>query len=53
MKLNIEQYKAFLDELAKSKKIELTEIKNKMANCGPPGVTNNTVVSFVKYVFNF
>ncbi|XP_017891602.1 TPPP family protein CG45057 [Ceratina calcarata] len=38
-KLGIEQYKAFLDELAKSKKVNLTEMKKKMANCGPPGVT--------------
>lgn len=40
MKLNVEQYKSFLDELAKAKKIELAEIKNKMANCGPPGISN-------------
>lgn len=39
MKLNHEQYKAFLEELAKSKKVELPEMKKKMANCGPPGVT--------------
>ncbi|XP_076174192.1 tubulin polymerization-promoting protein ringmaker [Ptiloglossa arizonensis] len=38
-KLGIEQYKAFLEELAKSKKVDLTEMKKKMANCGPPGVT--------------
>lgn len=40
MKLGIEQYKAFLEELAKSKKIDLAEMKKKMANCGPPGVTS-------------
>lgn len=39
MKLNLEQYKAFLEDLAKNKKVELEEIKKKMANCGPPGVT--------------
>lgn len=39
-KLGIEQYKAFLEELAKSKKIDLAEMKKKMANCGPPGVTS-------------
>ncbi|KYN40807.1 Transmembrane emp24 domain-containing protein eca [Trachymyrmex septentrionalis] len=38
-KLGIEQYKTFLEELAKSKKVELAEIKKKMANCGPPGFT--------------
>ncbi|KAI4503071.1 hypothetical protein M0802_002115 [Mischocyttarus mexicanus] len=41
MKLGIEQYKAFLEELAKSKKVDLTEMKNKMANCGAPGVTGS------------
>ncbi|XP_012146772.1 tubulin polymerization-promoting protein ringmaker isoform X2 [Megachile rotundata] len=40
MKLGIEQYKSFLEELAKSKKVDLTEMKKKMANCGPPGVTS-------------
>ncbi|XP_036141582.1 tubulin polymerization-promoting protein homolog isoform X2 [Monomorium pharaonis] len=39
MKLSLEQYKMFLEDLAKSKKTELAEIKKKMANCGPPGVT--------------
>ncbi|XP_018376252.1 PREDICTED: TPPP family protein CG45057 isoform X1 [Trachymyrmex cornetzi] len=38
-KLGIEQYKTFLEELTKSKKVELAEIKKKMANCGPPGFT--------------
>ncbi|XP_070155392.1 tubulin polymerization-promoting protein homolog isoform X2 [Polyergus mexicanus] len=41
-KLGLEQYKAFLDELAKSKKVESTEIRKKMANCGPPGVTGSS-----------
>ncbi|EFN72070.1 TPPP family protein CG4893 [Camponotus floridanus] len=41
-KLGIEQYKTFLDELAKNKKVELTEIKKKMANCGSPGVTTGS-----------
>ncbi|XP_011330934.1 TPPP family protein CG45057 isoform X2 [Ooceraea biroi] len=42
VKLNLEQYKAFLDELAKGKKVELAEIKKKMANCGPPGFTGSS-----------
>lgn len=42
MKLNLEQYKTFLEELAKGKKLDLAEIKNKMANCGPPGVTGSS-----------
>ncbi|XP_015109910.1 TPPP family protein CG45057 [Diachasma alloeum] len=43
MKLSMEQYKAFLEELAKAKKIELSEIKSKMASCGPPGFTSSAV----------
>ncbi|XP_012172353.1 tubulin polymerization-promoting protein homolog [Bombus vosnesenskii] len=43
MKLGIEQYKAFLEELAKNKKVDLAEMKKKMANCGPPGVTGGAV----------
>lgn len=39
MKLGVEQYKSFLEELAKSKKVDFVEMKNKMANCGAPGVT--------------
>lgn len=39
----------FLEELAKSKKVELAEIKKKMANCGPPGVTG--AVSGVRTIF--
>jgi hypothetical protein len=39
MKLGLEQYKMYLEELAKGKKVELAEIKKKMANCGPPGFT--------------
>ncbi|XP_071626484.1 tubulin polymerization-promoting protein homolog isoform X1 [Temnothorax longispinosus] len=38
-KLGVEQYKTFLEELAKSKKVDAAEMKKKMASCGPPGVT--------------
>ncbi|KAG7190365.1 hypothetical protein KM043_006476 [Ampulex compressa] len=41
-KLGLEQYKAFLEELAKSKKVDLAEMKKKMASCGPPGVTSGS-----------
>lgn len=40
MKLSFEQYKTFLEELAKSKEIDVEELKEKMANCGPPGITS-------------
>lgn len=37
LKVNISSYKTFLEDLAKNKKIEVQEIKNKMASCGQPG----------------
>ncbi|KAK0168004.1 hypothetical protein PV327_001847 [Microctonus hyperodae] len=40
MKLNMEQYKAFLEDMAKTKKVDLNEIMNKMANCGAPGLSS-------------
>ena len=43
-KLSVEQYKAFIEDLAKSKKVELAEMKNKMAHCGPPGFTGTSNV---------
>ncbi|XP_058828805.1 tubulin polymerization-promoting protein homolog isoform X2 [Topomyia yanbarensis] len=42
MKLTYEDYNKFLEDLAKTRKVELEEIKNKMANCGAPGVHNST-----------
>ncbi|TMW47837.1 hypothetical protein DOY81_007071 [Sarcophaga bullata] len=38
MKISYADYNKFLEDLAKTKKVELTEIKNKMASCGAPGV---------------
>lgn len=43
MKLSFEDYNKFLEDLAKTKKIELDEIKGKLANCGAPGIHNATV----------
>uniref|UniRef100_A0AAG5D5R5 Tubulin polymerization-promoting protein homolog n=2 Tax=Anopheles atroparvus TaxID=41427 RepID=A0AAG5D5R5_ANOAO len=42
MKLTYDDYSKFLEDLAKTKKVELEEIKSKMANCGAPGVHNAT-----------
>lgn len=42
MKLSFEDYNKFLEDLAKTKKIELDEIKGKLANCGAPGIHNAT-----------
>lgn len=36
LKVGIVDYKKFLDELAKSKKIEVEDLKTKMAGCGQP-----------------
>ncbi|KAH8297544.1 hypothetical protein KR054_002300 [Drosophila jambulina] len=38
MKISLGDYNKFLDDLAKTKKVELSEIKQKMAGCGAPGV---------------
>ncbi|KAG4079808.1 hypothetical protein HA402_014939 [Bradysia odoriphaga] len=38
MKLSLTDYNKFLDDLATTKKVDLAEIKNKMATCGAPGV---------------
>lgn len=37
LKVNISSYKTFLEDLAKNKKVEVQEIKNKLAGCGQPG----------------
>lgn len=42
MKLSFEDYNKFLEDLAKTKKVELDEIKSKLANCGTPGIHNAT-----------
>ncbi|CAD7083548.1 unnamed protein product [Hermetia illucens] len=41
-KVSYEDYLKFLEDLAKAKKVELSEIKNKLANCGAPGVQQIT-----------
>ncbi|KAL7733495.1 hypothetical protein ACLKA6_004965 [Drosophila palustris] len=38
MKIPLADYNKFLDDLAKTKKVELATIKQKMAGCGAPGV---------------
>lgn len=37
MKVSILDYQKFLEDLSKTKGVDLAEIKNKMANCGAPG----------------
>lgn len=43
MKISYADYNKFLEDLAKTKKVELMEIKNKMASCGAPGVVQVSV----------
>ncbi|XP_064541047.1 tubulin polymerization-promoting protein homolog isoform X2 [Drosophila montana] len=38
MKITLADYNKFLEDLAKTKKVELAQIKQKMAGCGAPGV---------------
>lgn len=42
-KISIGDYEKFLEDLAKSKKVELEEIKKKMIECGAPGLTGASV----------
>lgn len=46
LKLGLADYQKFLEELAKAKKVDLTEIREKMIQCGPPATTGTTV-SFI------
>ncbi|CAG4947611.1 unnamed protein product [Parnassius apollo] len=41
LKVGIDDYQKFLEDLAKSKKVELEEIKRKLTTCGQPGVTTH------------
>lgn len=43
LKASYADYNKFLEDLATTKKVELAEIKNKLATCGAPGVLNNSV----------
>lgn len=41
IKVGIEDYQKFLEELAKSKKVEVEDIKKKLTTCGQPGLTSH------------
>ena len=51
LKLGLADYQKFLEELAKAKKVDLAEIREKMIQCGPPGTTGTTV-SFIFFSLN-
>lgn len=50
-KVGIEDYKKFLEDLAKNKKIDVEEIKNKLANCGQPGTHLGGVIYIIITTF--
>ncbi|KAG6455384.1 tubulin polymerization-promoting protein homolog [Manduca sexta] len=45
VKVGIDDYQKFLDDLAKSKKVELDDIKRKLTSCGQPGITSHVTKS--------
>ncbi|CAG9793899.1 unnamed protein product [Diatraea saccharalis] len=45
LKVGIEDYQKFLDDLAKSKKMELEDIKRKLTTCGQPGISSHVTKS--------
>lgn len=53
VKIGIEDYQKFLDDLAKSKKVELDEIKKKLTTCGQPGITTHvsSIVTLNLYTY--
>lgn len=45
LKITLEDYKKFLEDLAKAKKVELSEIEQKLAGSGAPGIHGASVSS--------
>lgn len=45
LKVSFGDYNKFLEDLATTKKVDLAEIKNKLASCGLPGVAHLTNVN--------
>lgn len=43
MKLNIIDYSKFLEDLAKTRGVDLAEMKSQLTNCGAPGVLQSKV----------
>ncbi|XP_015921338.1 tubulin polymerization-promoting protein homolog [Parasteatoda tepidariorum] len=40
--LAVKEYEEFLDKLAKNKKVDIAQMKQKMASCGPPATSKTT-----------
>ena len=45
-KLGFDDYNKFLEDLTKNKKVDLEEMKSKLATCGSPGLTGVAVRKF-------
>lgn len=45
LKVSYSDYMKFLEDMAKTKSVDLSEIKNKLAECGPPGANTKANVS--------
>ncbi|KAH9362411.1 hypothetical protein HPB48_020179 [Haemaphysalis longicornis] len=42
---NLKEYQQFLEVIAKNKKVDVEEIKDKLSTCGPPATTRTTPVA--------
>lgn len=51
LKVTVTDYNKFLEDLAITKKVDLEEIKSKMANCGAPGIIQRTVNSIFRFLY--
>lgn len=51
-RVEITQYKAFLEDMAKSKKIEIEEIVKKLTHCGAPGHHGIGVSTFAITIYD-
>lgn len=47
LKVSLSDYNKFLDDLAATRKVDLAEIKQKLASCGAPGVAQLANVSSI------
>lgn len=43
--LSLKEYQQFLEVIAKNKKVDVEEIKDKLSTCGPPATTRTTPVA--------
>lgn len=53
VKVSYADYQKYLEDLAKAKGIDVAEIKNKMANCGAPGVVQAKVYTYITIDIKF